>query len=619
MLIVCWNVAGLSTTVNRIHSAYGNQQRNGKRKFSPKSNVVLSEYMKRHGADIFCIQEHKIPLSQLSSRSEPQGCANVEGFESFWSCCIDQKKKGLNGVVTYVRKGTVPVIRANSRPLGSAELDDQGRCVMTDHGSFVVFNVYVPASSGQPLSYKVKFLNALRRAMSIQRVQHNKKVILVGDLNISHRPVDKFWSDRNLFVDDIRQEVAACTDPTSLPAWKMQLATAWPKIEAALATKKVVSTQTTNSLTNQKYEKYRMTVQVNGKQVFLGSHESHPGYCEYCYDFDCWHYTCPETDERHLAEDSNVVSISVLAELLMKIAGIEWDESLQRKIAATEGSTSRASPPRRWLKAVLEEDNMVDAFQHFYPDAEGRYTCWHQFTNKRYTNEGARIDFTLVDASLAHWIRKGNIKALRCGCSSKSESLGIPKHEPNSEAAALCAATASGGFQPVSFEGGGIAEATQETLDTQFGIPHTGMIYTPPSFSDHTAISLLLDDECYRFDGEAPVLADDSITRKAQPHKTQKSIASFFAPSSSVSAKASNTTNTPSTLTTNGSKEKKGIHNFLVSKSNSTIEKGTNTNSKRPKIAKPKPVTSTANHGDRPKTKALAKGSILHHFVPKEK
>ena len=136
MLIVCWNVAGFSTTVTRIHSLYGDTERqNSKKRPSEKSNVVLSEYMKRHGADIFCLQEHKIPLSQLSTRSEPNGCSNVEGYESFWSCCVDQKQKGLNGVVTYVKKGVVPVHRANSRPLGSADLDDQGRCLMTDHVS----------------------------------------------------------------------------------------------------------------------------------------------------------------------------------------------------------------------------------------------------------------------------------------------------------------------------------------------------------------------------------------------------------------------------------------------------------------------------------------------------
>ena len=90
MLIVSWNVAGLSTTVNRINDAYGG---NGDGKNNKKKpNLVLSEYLRRHDADIFCVQEHKIPLSQLSSRSEPLGCSDIEGYESFWSCCVDDKR-----------------------------------------------------------------------------------------------------------------------------------------------------------------------------------------------------------------------------------------------------------------------------------------------------------------------------------------------------------------------------------------------------------------------------------------------------------------------------------------------------------------------------------------------
>ena len=616
MLVLCWNVAGLSTTVNRIHASYSRQNIPPTKKRS-RSNVVLAEYLKRHSADVVCIQEHKIPLSQLSSRSEPHTCSEIEGYESFWSCCIDKSKKGLNGVVTYVKKDAISVIRAHSRPLGSDDLDDQGRCVMTDHGSFVIFNVYAPASSGQPLSYKMKFLNALRRAMQKQRDQHGKHVILVGDLNISHRPRDVYWADRVLFVNDIRQEVAMEIDPASLPPWKNQLASSWPLIERALATRKVVSTQTTNSLTKQKYDKYRMTVQVNEKQVWLGSHESHPGYCEYQYNFESWKYTCADTDEQIMAEEENVVSISVLSELMMKIAGIEWSESLQRTIASSAGECSRVSPSRRWLNAIFEDDGMVDAFRSLYPNAEGRFTCWNQFTNRRYANEGARIDYTLVDNALAPQIRKGSVNGLRCGCSLNAGSdCNTPRHESTSEVAALCAATANGGFQAVSFEGGGIVEASQATLDTQFGPQHTGMVYTPPSFSDHTAISLLLDDECCRNDTESSSILNDEDpqTRKAQPHKAQLSIYSFFKGPAS-----SNSNSKPRTTTANGTvsmKRKHGIHNFFpVSKSNSD-DASTGGEAGRKASSASSNDTSV---GKKPRigSNVIKKGSILNHFQPK--
>jgi exonuclease III len=46
-----------------------------------------------------------------------------------------------DGVVTYAKIGTVQ--SADSTPLNDPELDNQGRCIMTDHGNFVLFNVYV--------------------------------------------------------------------------------------------------------------------------------------------------------------------------------------------------------------------------------------------------------------------------------------------------------------------------------------------------------------------------------------------------------------------------------------------------------------------------------------------
>jgi exodeoxyribonuclease III len=616
MLIMCWNVAGLSTTVNRIHASYGTTRPTKKRSIS-RANVVLAEYLRRHSADIFCVQEHKIPLSQLSSRSEPHACSEIEGYESFWSCCVDPSKKGLNGVVTYVKTGTIPVLRAHSRPLGSDDLDDQGRCVMTDHGHFVLFNVYAPANSGQPLSYKMKFLNALRRAMQEQRKQHNKHVILVGDLNVSRGPRDIYWADRVLFVNDIRREVADALDTHSLPLWKKQLALAWPHIEGAMATRKVVSTQTTNTLTKQKYDKYRMTVQVNDKQIWLGSHESAPEYCEYCYNFESWAYTCADTNERILAQEENVIAISVLSELMIKIARVEWNESLQRIIAATAGESSRVSPSRCWLNAILEEDGMVDAFRSLYPKAEGRYTCWNQFTNRRYANEGARIDYTLVDKELSPWIREGDVNGLRCGClSSSPPSDGKSSHhDPDSELAALCAATAGGRFQPVSFEGGGIIEANQATLDTQFGPPHTGMIYTPPSFSDHTAISLLLDDECCRVRGETvPALDDcDPQTRKAQPHKSQMSISSFFrAPTSPKSTSKPSSKNAPGIVLP---KRKIGIKNYFQSKHASQQTRNDETVEKKAKVSSSSEPTTFQLSSTVPKV--LKKGSILNHFLPK--
>lgn len=515
MLIISWNIAGLSTTANRIHDAY--------RPPSAKHpSAALAAYFERHGGDIICIQEHKIPRPQLTSRSEPRQSSTVEGYESFWSCCVDDQKKGLNGVVTYARSGTV--IKADAAILGSEDLDRQGRCIMTDHGAFCLFNVYAPASGGQPLAYKMRFLNALRRAMHRQR--QIKPVILVGDLNIALTKLDIYWKDRAVHIQDVLEAVAS-PGSEQLPTWKTELAEHWPKIATTLANKEVVPTKTTNTYTSEKYDKFRLAVTVDNRRVFLGKNETTPDYCLHCYDLSEWHYLDEDRGEEVLAQEANVVRLQVLAELMAKIAGVNWDEETLRLIANTEASIRRVSPTRQWLKSILEEDGMVDAFRYFYPTAEARFTCHHQFTNRRYVNDGSRIDYTLIDKSLLPYLQKGAVDGLRC--------CGAPQENHLTEGAALCAATASGRFQPVSFEGGGINEATREALDTQFGLPHTGMIYTPPSFSDHIGISALFDDSLLARD---QVLDDkDPTTRKTQPHKLQKSIASFFTSSSTAGAK----------------------------------------------------------------------------------
>ena len=238
MLIVSWNVAGLSTTLSRIESDY-KPPSDFKSTTGDKNHKSISSsfsyYLERHHIDIIAIQEHKIPLSQLSSRSEPFCVASrTDGYESFWSCntCNNNSssngskskaKAGMNGVCTFAREGLT--ISASSTILEDPELDHQGRCLMTDHGSFVLFNVYVPCREGEN---KIKFLTALRQAMSKQR-QKGKKVILVGDLNISHKPIDIYWKWLPVSIQRVYDEVNSNTLTSSMN-WTKKICYYWPII-----------------------------------------------------------------------------------------------------------------------------------------------------------------------------------------------------------------------------------------------------------------------------------------------------------------------------------------------------------------------------------------------------
>ena len=78
-----------------------------------------------------------------------------------------------------------------------------------------------------------------------------------------------------------------------------------------------------------------------------------------------------------------------------------------------------------WFSDVMDEDGMTDTFSHCHPHALDRFTCWcvkildmfercglnrvcrDQSTNRRYFNEGSRIDYILIDRSLMPYMQSG--------------------------------------------------------------------------------------------------------------------------------------------------------------------------------------------------------------------
>jgi hypothetical protein len=210
-------------------------------------------------------------------------------------------------------------------------------------------------------------------------------------------------------------------------------------------------------------------------------------------------------------------------------------------------------------------------------------------------NEGCRIDYTLVDKAMVPWLKKGG--AIR-SCGSDSDPCG--------EISALSAATGKGKFQKVPFEGGGIVMPSQEALDTQFGDKHTGIIYTPPSFSDHVAVSVLLEDSCC--DRTLELDEKDSLTREAQPHKRQTSIDSFFMSSATSGFEDVSSGKLSSNSIRPPQRKRKGIEKFLVPQT-SRVGSSANNGSSTAAVKKNRSTWSR---------RSCKKPSILQHFQKKK-
>ena len=208
--ICSWNIAGWDATLKYIKSHY-------------KS---LDAYLERHGFDILALQEvkltrQKVTADPAAAHAHPFGDA---GWESFWAFPATEgpvggksstAKRGFNGVTTYAKKGLT--IAADAAPLGDPSLDGEGRCLLTDHGGFVLLNVYAHATGGDGAEYdaklarKLAFFNALTALMRRLR-DAGKRVMLVGDLNVAARGADVMWKQSLLPISTLRleeQEAAA--------------------------------------------------------------------------------------------------------------------------------------------------------------------------------------------------------------------------------------------------------------------------------------------------------------------------------------------------------------------------------------------------------------------------
>jgi hypothetical protein len=241
------------------------------------------------------------------------------------------------------------------------------------------------------------------------------------------------------------------------------------------------------------------------------------------------------------------LSIVELAEVMEKVANVHVPETALKEIThfLDTHAESQSRQARTYLAELLDADGMVDPFVEFYPTARYRATCWDQHTNNRYSNVGGRIDYILVDRPFFDkFVLRGE---------AGLDTGGRPDLDPLSEAAALSACTLNSQWQPAPFGGGGIADAPQKCYDHHFRPPSTGasgrragrmhpppaaasstcacagtgMIYTPPQYSDHIAVALLLHRDCLSFPLD-PDRRFDSNTRRCQPHAAMKSITSYF-------------------------------------------------------------------------------------------
>ncbi|KAG8447790.1 hypothetical protein GDO86_015049 [Hymenochirus boettgeri] len=192
MKIVSWNINGIRAT------------RSG-----------LKETLDSLDADIICLQETKVTRDLLDEPS-----AIVEGYNSYFS--FSRVRSGYSGVATFCKSSSTPwaaeeglsgILTNYTGSIGCygntdeflaeelQSLDQEGRAVLTRHRilnsedkeeTLTVINVYCPRADPEKperKTYKLRFYRLLQvRAETI--LQNEGHVIILGDINTSHKPLD---------------------------------------------------------------------------------------------------------------------------------------------------------------------------------------------------------------------------------------------------------------------------------------------------------------------------------------------------------------------------------------------------------------------------------------------
>ncbi len=138
----------------------------------------FSKWLHSCGGDIVCLQETKAQPGQLAADlTEP------EGYHAYWASA---ERKGYSGVAIYSRVKPKSVTRFDI-----PGFDSEGRVLIAEYENFVLLTGYFPNSQaeGKRLDYKLDFNNSVLEWANA-RVAEGKHIIINGDYNVAHTPID---------------------------------------------------------------------------------------------------------------------------------------------------------------------------------------------------------------------------------------------------------------------------------------------------------------------------------------------------------------------------------------------------------------------------------------------
>lgn len=137
------------------------------------------KWLEKENPDILCVQETKAHIEQLD-----KDLVSPNGYKTFWS---SGEKKGYSGVATFTKIEP----KKTGHGFGIKKFDSEGRILIAEYNSLILFNIYFPNGQrdAKRLKYKLDFYDEFLKYVNKLK-KDNKKIIMCGDVNTAHKEID---------------------------------------------------------------------------------------------------------------------------------------------------------------------------------------------------------------------------------------------------------------------------------------------------------------------------------------------------------------------------------------------------------------------------------------------
>ncbi len=174
MRLLSWNVNGLRACMNK----------------------GFMDFFLGMDPDILCLQETKLSVGQIT--------LDTPGHRQYWNYA---EKKGYSGTAVFTRQEPLDVRLGMDIP----RHDTEGRVITLEFPDYFLVTVYTPNSQDglKRLDYRMDWEDCFRDYLL--GLDETKPVVVCGDLNVAHEPIDLANPEQNRmnpgFSDEEREKL----------------------------------------------------------------------------------------------------------------------------------------------------------------------------------------------------------------------------------------------------------------------------------------------------------------------------------------------------------------------------------------------------------------------------